>query len=176
MKSGKNVRLRQNNKNRWIFAYFLPICYHRPMKTILFLILSFLISFLSLSLPWNLYADWSCAWNWWASCADPGEISYCKDGSCSIEKWSDAVKTATNGLLSDKSLTAFITDTVLYFLWFVTLIGVLYVIYAGFQIMTGGGDEEKIKKARQIIIYVLIGIVVMWLAYSIVMLILDAVK
>jgi hypothetical protein len=42
--------------------------------------------------------------------------------------------------------------------------------------MTGGGDEEKMKKARQMIIYVLIGIVVMWMAYWIVTLILDAVK
>jgi type IV secretory pathway VirB2 component (pilin) len=50
----------------------------------------------------------------------------------------------------------------------VTLIAVLYIIYAGFQIMTGAGDEEKNKKAKNIILYVVIGIVIMWLAYSIV--------
>lgn len=34
--------------------------------------------------------------------------------------------------------------------------------------MMGAGDEEKIKKARQIIIYVMLGIALMWLAVPIV--------
>lgn len=63
-----------------------------------------------------------------------------------------------------------------YFLGFVTVVGVIYIIYAGFQLMTGGGDEEKVKKARQIIIYVIAGIVLMWLAYWIVAIIIDAFK
>ena len=63
-----------------------------------------------------------------------------------------------------------------YLLGFVTIIGVIYVIYAGFQLMTGGGDEEKVKKARQIIIYVLVGIVLMWLAYAIVTIIIRAIS
>lgn len=54
------------------------------------------------------------------------------------------------------------------FLGFVTLIAVLYVLWAGFQILTAGGDEEKVKTGRKVIIQVIIGIVVMWLAYSVV--------
>lgn len=54
------------------------------------------------------------------------------------------------------------------FLSFVSLVAVIYVIYAGFQIMTGAGDEEKNKKGKNIILYVIIGIVVMWLAYAMV--------
>ena len=34
--------------------------------------------------------------------------------------------------------------------------------------MIGAGDEEKTKKTRQIIIYVLLGIIIMWLAFPIV--------
>lgn len=34
--------------------------------------------------------------------------------------------------------------------------------------MTGAGDEEKSKKAKNIILYVIVGIVIMWLAYAIV--------
>jgi len=34
--------------------------------------------------------------------------------------------------------------------------------------MIGGGDEEKMKKTKNIILYVIIGIVIMWLAYAIV--------
>ena len=32
--------------------------------------------------------------------------------------------------------------------------------------MTGAGDEEKSKKAKNIILYVIVGIVIMWLAYA----------
>lgn len=42
--------------------------------------------------------------------------------------------------------------------------------------MIGWGDEEKGKKARNIITYVVIGISIMWLAYSIVTLIVDTVS
>lgn len=34
--------------------------------------------------------------------------------------------------------------------------------------MTGAGDEEKNKKGKNIILYVIIGIVIMWLAYALV--------
>lgn len=53
-------------------------------------------------------------------------------------------------------------------LGFVTLIAVAYVLWAGFQLITAGGDEERMKKSKTTIIQVVIGIVVMWLAYSIV--------
>ena len=56
----------------------------------------------------------------------------------------------------------------------VTIIAVGYCLYAGFQIMTAGGDEEKVKTGRKTIINVLIGIVVMWLAYAIVTFVLRA--
>ena len=60
------------------------------------------------------------------------------------------------------------------FLSFVTIIAVIYCLWAGFQIMTAGGAEEKVKKGRQIIIQVGIGIVIMWLAYAIVTWIVQA--
>ncbi len=61
-----------------------------------------------------------------------------------------------------------IMATIAKFLGFITLIAVLFVIYAGFQLMTAGGDEEKMKKAKTIIIQVVVGIIIMWLAYSLV--------
>ena len=51
---------------------------------------------------------------------------------------------------------------------FISIIAVIYIIYAGFQLMIGAGDEEKMKKTRQIILYVVLGILIMWLAYPIV--------
>lgn len=59
---------------------------------------------------------------------------------------------------------------------FVTIIAVIYIIYAGFQIMIWGGEEEKVKNGKNIIKYVIIGIVVMWLAYSIVAWILKVLR
>lgn len=51
---------------------------------------------------------------------------------------------------------------------FISIIAVLYIIYAGFQILIGAGDEEKMKKAKNIVLYVTLGIILMWLSYSIV--------
>lgn len=53
-------------------------------------------------------------------------------------------------------------------LLFLSIMAVLYAIWGGFQIITAGGDEEKVKKGRTIIIQVVIGIIVIWLARSIV--------
>ncbi|MFZ2255288.1 MAG: hypothetical protein WAW59_05405 [Patescibacteria group bacterium] len=63
---------------------------------------------------------------------------------------------------------AAIMNVIRSFLQFVTLIAVIYCLWAGFQILTAGGDEEKVKTGRKIIIQVVIGIVVMWLAYAVV--------
>ena len=41
--------------------------------------------------------------------------------------------------------------------------------------MTGAGDEEKSKKAKNIILYVIVGIVIMWLAYAVVNWVITAV-
>ena len=51
---------------------------------------------------------------------------------------------------------------------FLALVAVVYGIWGGFQIVTAGGDEEKVKKGRTILIQVVIGIIVIWLAGSVV--------
>jgi len=123
-----------------------------------------LISFLSIS-P-MLYA-----WNLWMGNLDTWEIRYCNGSGCTLSGWSIAVGGAVGNLFSQKTISTFASDVVLYFLWFVSLVAVLYVMYAWVQIMTWGGDEEKVKKARQTIIYVFAGIVLIWVAYWIVSLI-----
>ncbi len=67
-----------------------------------------------------------------------------------------------------------ITKVITQLLTLITIIAVAYCLWAGFQIMTAGGDEEKVKSGRKTIINVLIGIVVMWLAYFIVSFVLQA--
>ena len=55
--------------------------------------------------------------------------------------------------------------------WLLGLLALLataYWLYGGFLMVTAGGDEEKVKKGKNILIQVALGIVVIFLAYSIV--------
>lgn len=106
---------------------------------------------------------------WWSDAADT-TIPLCQGNECTLQAGVDALKTPleNSGINTTQSLTDYVITIVQYFLGFVTVVAVLYIIYAGFQVMTGGGDEEKSKKAKNIIIYVTIGIAIMWLAYAIV--------
>lgn len=58
---------------------------------------------------------------------------------------------------------------------FLGILAVCYGIWGGFQIVTAAGDEEKVKKGRTILIQVAIGLVVIFLANSIVQFILDSI-
>jgi len=52
---------------------------------------------------------------------------------------------------------------------FLTLIAVIYAIWGWFLILTAAGDEEKVKKGRTVIFHAIIGLIVIWLAYSIIL-------
>lgn len=51
---------------------------------------------------------------------------------------------------------------------FLGILAVMYGLYGGFLIMTGGGEDDKVKKGKTILIQVAIGLVVIFLANSIV--------
>lgn len=51
---------------------------------------------------------------------------------------------------------------------FLAIVAVLYGIWWGFNILTAGGEEEKVKKGKTVLIQAGIGLVVIWLANSIV--------
>lgn len=55
-----------------------------------------------------------------------------------------------------------------YFLGILGLIAVGFLIYAGVLMVTAGGVEEQVTKARKIIMYAVIGIVIILLSYTIV--------
>lgn len=55
-----------------------------------------------------------------------------------------------------------------YFLGFLGIIAVIFLIYAGVLMVTAGGAEEQVTKARKIITYAVIGIVVVILSFTIV--------
>ena len=67
-----------------------------------------------------------------------------------------------------------ITNLVLYFLTFLSIIWIVFVIKWGFQILTAGWDDEKVKSWRKTIIYALVWIFIVLVAYSIVWIAFDA--
>ena len=61
-----------------------------------------------------------------------------------------------------------ISTVINYFLGLLGLIAVGFLIYAGVLMVTAGGKEEQVTKARKIIMYAIIGIVIVLLSYTIV--------
>lgn len=123
------------------------------------------------------YADVTCLFNWSQAGCNQAKIPYCRDGDkCSLSGGLNAAAEAAkgSGINTTESASTFVTNLVLNLLRFITLIAVVYVLWAGFQIMIGSGDDEKMKKGRKTIVYVLIGIVIMWLAYAIVSVVISA--
>lgn len=98
---------------------------------------------------------------------DTARISYCQWGECSFERWVSLLRNGLNDIVTNRKFSVYIQDVVIYLLTFVTILGVIFIIYAGFQLMTSWGDEEKYKKTKNIIVYVILWIILMWLAYPI---------
>jgi len=101
---------------------------------------------------------------------DRWSIPYCQwddKEKCSVE-WGIKETESISSVVTDQKASEYIQKIVSYILTFTAIIAVLYIIYAGFNILTGSGDEEKMKKSKSIITYVILGIVIMFLAYSIV--------
>ena len=44
---------------------------------------------------------------------------------------------------------------------FLALFAVVMILYAGWLVFLSGGDEEKLKKAKKIILYVALGIILL---------------
>ncbi len=77
-------------------------------------------------------------------------------------------KQVTIGGTSQNSAEVTVQNLINQAMLFLSIVAVCYGIWGGFQIITAGGDEEKVKKGRTIIIQIVIGIIVIWLAGSIV--------
>ncbi len=60
-------------------------------------------------------------------------------------------------------------------IWFLYLVAVVYALWGWFMILTAGWAEEKVKKWRTVITQALIGLVVIWLANSIVSFVVNSI-
>ncbi len=73
----------------------------------------------------------------------------------------------TAQLDTGQPLSVIIADAIQILLGFVGVLFFLYALYAGYVWMTSGGDAEKIKKAKALLINAAIGILLVMTAYSI---------
>ncbi|MDP3764680.1 MAG: TrbC/VirB2 family protein [bacterium] len=65
-------------------------------------------------------------------------------------------------------LTDTITIVVNYIIGIVAIIAVVMIVWAGYLYITAGMDEKNVEKAKKMLLYGVIGIVVVILSYSIV--------
>ena len=130
------------------------------------LIFIFIISTI-IMLLFNLNNTSYATWIWDSS---TNKILIC-DGSdwrkCSIEEWTRVIKENIKDIEKTQKASVFIQNIVAYLLMFLWLIGVLYVIYAWFNILLSAWEESKLKTEKQRIVFVIIGLIVIFLAYSI---------
>ena len=74
---------------------------------------------------------------------------------------------ATNAGLVSKSPTALIGSIIKWVLGFMGVVLAIMIIYGGILWMSAGGNTEQISKARNTIINGIIGLVIVFAAYSI---------
>lgn len=96
------------------------------------------------------------------------EIIYCKNDDCSLEKWTEIVKWGIHDIEKNKKASVFVQDIVKYLLTFITIVAVVYIIYAWFKVLTAWWNDEEVKKSKATLINIFLWILLMWLAYSIV--------
>ncbi|MBI5765917.1 hypothetical protein HZA71_01675, partial [Candidatus Falkowbacteria bacterium] len=83
------------------------------------------------------------------------------------------LNTAAGIGLAQNDLKTTIVNIVRIFLGFLGLVAVILIIYAGFIWMTAAGDENKIERAKKIILGAVIGLIIILSAFAIVSFILG---
>lgn len=83
-----------------------------------------------------------------------------------INTWWDKVQDWLKG--STDSLENSVQFLITAALTFLYLLAVVYWLWGGFNILTAGWDEEKVKKWRTIIIHAIVWLIVIWLVWSVI--------
>jgi len=73
----------------------------------------------------------------------------------------------------DATLREIVLLAINFILGFVGLIAVIMMIYGGFVLLTSSGDEEATSKAKNIILFAIIGIIIILFSFAIINTIFD---
>ena len=132
----------------------------RILSFISIILVTFLISFSTSNAWWFDISVifWGGWWWWWDS------IPYCQWSECWLEKGVEAVKDI-DAVETKRSASEWIQAVVKYILWFLMLLATLIIIYAWFVLMLWLWDEEKAKKTKMIMMYAVIWLVIIYLAW-----------
>lgn len=71
-------------------------------------------------------------------------------------------------LIDNSDPSSILAKIISYGIGIASILGVISLTWGGIQMIIAAGDDEKIKKARYMIIYSIIGVLVAGLAYGIV--------
>ena len=101
-------------------------------------------------------------------------LSFIPAASAAILNPTDVPPSITEATGGQNSIRGLILTIVDYFLGFLGLLAVIMVVYGGVTYVSSAGEDEAIGKAKKIIMYALVGIVVILLAFVLVRAILGA--
>ncbi len=73
----------------------------------------------------------------------------------------------TPHLPTDADLIDMIANIANMLFWILLAVSIVFIVYAGVLFVTAAGNAEQVEKARGIILYAIIGIVVAIIAYAI---------
>lgn len=126
------------------------------MRSLIRLIISLIIT-LSIALPGLFLVNLPVSAQGFNYAQVDQKIPYgCGDENCGIESGVEASKEALihSDIKTDTDLTTYIQQIVEYFLTIVSIVGVIYIIWAGFKILTAAGDDGELQKSKKIVLYV----------------------
>jgi len=106
----------------------------------------------------------------------PAPVGAWRDPSCEFidqEKDAEAWKAAGCDADSEETLLGKIPAAVLAVFWVAGIIAVGVIVFGGVRYSTSQGDPGKVKKAKDTIMYAVIGMVVTLLAFSFVAFVLE---
>ena len=78
-----------------------------------------------------------------------------------------------NNEVDDTTFATAIAEIIRVVLGFLGVIFIVLIVYAGFVWMTSAGNEEKVKKAKDIMVAAIIGVAIVLLAYAITYFVID---
>ena len=97
----------------------------------------------------------------------PGSVAVADDPFCDSSASNEAKK-AAGCLVNKGTVENKVTEVINIFLYVVGVVAVIMIIYGGFLFMTSAGDAGKVQKAKNAILYSVIGLAIVVLAYAIV--------
>jgi hypothetical protein len=128
----------------------------RKISLLLFLFIMFLSSF-------NIINAFSLFEKTWS------KLPYCSDeDNCWLLEWIEILmKSWIKWLVTEWTASEYIQIIIVFLLGFLKLVAIIIIIYAWFNMLISAWDEEKFKKSKKIIIFAIIWLAIIYLAWPI---------